>query len=292
MKETTGSVLNCFSVDVEGFVESNEDSFPIPASYKDPQRERIEIERNMDALLRLLSDSGVRGTFFFVGRIARDMPELLRLTSSKGHELGLHSYEHRRIWKTTADTFARGIREAKDRIEQLSGVPVAGFRAPDFSITAHSLWALDALRETGFLYDSSIYPIGIHDVYGIPDAQPGIHRLENGLVEFPLSTASLAGRRFPFGGGGYFRLFPLFISMQLLKHLNRRNEPGMFYIHPYEVGPSIPRIRELSLLRQFRHYYNCASGAERIARLFRQFRFGAAIDILKDRGYINEGMHA
>ena len=129
---------------------------------------------------------------------------------------------------------------AKKSLEDVSGEMVLGFRAPDFSITKSNRFALDILREVGFQYDSSIYPTGLHAVYGIREVVPYIHRLPNGLIEFPLPTINLFWNRVPFGGGGYFRLYPIIVTKLLIRRMNKAGHPCMVYIHPYEVGPVIP----------------------------------------------------
>lgn len=274
---------NCLSVDAEGFVEANLQSFPIAEKYIDKAKENYEIEKNINSLLELLNDLNVQATFFFVGRIARDIPNIVKEVAQAGHEIACHSYEHVRILGTDKNEIKEKLTSAKKCIEDISGKSVYGFRAPDFSITDSSIWALDILKEIGFLYDSSIYPIGIHDVYGIKGATPFLHKLSNGLIEFPLSTIKLLGRRFPYGGGGYFRLYPLFLTKLCISKTNTLGYPCMFYIHPYEVGPIIPKISELSYYRKFRHYYNCKNGSKRLKEILQTFKFGTAIEILKQR---------
>lgn len=283
---TNTNIINCFSVDVEGFIESNLESFQVAPKYLDKAAEIYEIEKNMRLLLEILEEMKIKGTFFFVGRLVRDIPDLIKEVAKLGHEVACHSYEHLRLFNLKRDEFKKKLSAAQKSIEDLSGTRVYGFRAPDFSITASSIWALDALKELGFLYDSSIYPIGVHDVYGIKNAKPYIHKLPNGLIEFPLSTVKVLGRRLPFGGGGYFRLYPIFLTRLFIFQVNRLGHPGMFYTHPYEVGPVIPMISELSFYRKFRHYYNCKNGAKRLKRLLKKIKFGPAIQILKQRGLI------
>jgi len=279
-------VTNCFSVDVEGFIESNLESFEIAPPYLDKAKQDYEIEANMNVVLEILADLNIQATFFFIGRIARDIPQLVRLTAQMGHEIGCHSFEHLRIFRLNKDEFKEKLASAKDCLENACAQRVYGFRAPDFSITGSALWALDVLKQLGFLYDSSIYPIRVHDVYGIPEAKPNIHRLPNGLVEWPLATFDLLGLRLPFGGGGYFRLYPLLLTQRCISLLNRNATPCMFYIHPYEVGPIIPKIREISPYRHFRHYYNCSTGSRRLKRLLTKFSFAPAIQILQQMGAI------
>ena len=283
-KTTKKSVMNVFSVDVEGFVESNVQSFSIPDKYIDHPAEDREIQENTEAVLEMLDAAGTRATFFFIGRLARNIPGLVKKVAQAGHEIGCHNYRHLRVFDIERNLFKDKLAEAKKDLEDVAGQPVYGFRAPDFSITKESLWTLDILKELGFLYDSSIYPFGLHDVYGIKDSNPSIHKLPNGLIEFPLTTIELFGKRVPFAGGGYFRLYPLLLTKLLLSKLNKLNRPAMFYIHPYEVGPVIPKVAELSAYRKFRHYYHCKNGHVRLKKLLQTFKFGPAINVLRNTG--------
>jgi polysaccharide deacetylase family protein (PEP-CTERM system associated) len=285
-KSSQELIINAFSIDVEGFVESNVQSFRIPDEYINQSQENREIEYNTNALLEMLDEVGVKATFFFIGRLADDTPGLVKKVAQAGHEIACHSYAHLRIFGINKDEFKEKISTVKRQLEDVSGQRVYGFRAPDFSITESSIWALDVLKETGFVYDSSIYPFGLHDVYGIKHANPSVHTLPNGLIEFPLSTTQIFGRRFPFGGGGYFRLYPLLLTKLFLSKVNERGQPVMFYIHPYEVGPVIPKISGLSTYRRFRHYYNCRNGTKRLKRILQAFKFGPTIEVLKDKGIV------
>jgi polysaccharide deacetylase family protein (PEP-CTERM system associated) len=288
-KMAHSEIINCFSVDVEGFVESNVESFSIGDKYKDKKRENYEIEKNVNCLLQLLANVQVKGTFFFLGRIARDLPNLVKTAVKAGHEIACHGYEHHRIFNMEKEQFIEKVRTAKRILEDISGIRVYGFRAPDFSIIESSLWALDVLKEVGFVYDSSIYPTDVHDVYGIRGIESSIHKLSNGLIEIPLSNIEILGKRLPFGGGGYFRIYPLFLTKLLIARQNKLGEACMFYIHPYEVGPEIPKIDELSYLRKFRHYYNCKAGSKRIEKILRRFKFTTALDMLASRDFSVSG---
>lgn len=283
-----GTLLNAFSVDVEGFIESNMQSVQIREKYIDQAKENREIETNVRALLALLGDVNVKATFFFLGRVGQEIPDVVKETAQAGHEIACHSYRHIRLFELDRDEFKQNLDSAKKCLEDLSGKAVAGFRAPDFSITESSLWALDVLKELGFVYDSSIYPFSLHDVYGIGSADPFIHTLPNGLVEFPMSTIRCLGRRFPFGGGGYFRLYPLFVTRRCLSKINNHGQAGMFYIHPYEAGPVIPRVSEMSFYRKFRHYYNCRNSDKRLRKVLQAFKFGPVIDVLKETGILED----
>ncbi|RKY10258.1 MAG: polysaccharide deacetylase [Planctomycetota bacterium] len=282
------SVINAISIDVEGFVESNRESFHVDAKYIDPDRENDEIKKNTAACLELLEEAGVKATFFIVGRIAYDIPEVVKQIADAGHEIGCHNYEHVRLFSTNKKEFAEKITIAKAKLEDVSGRRVFGYRAPEFSITSKTLWAVDALKETGFVYDSSVCPAGMHDVYGIENAEPVIHRFENGLIEFPMATTVVIGKRIPFGGGGYFRLYPLWLTKYFLSKCNKDEEPCMFYIHPYEIGPEIPKIRELSAYRKFRHYFHCKNGGKRVKKFLKNTHFASTVEVLRNEGYIED----
>ena len=280
-KSIENSVINALSVDVESFAESNVQSFPIAEKYLNKAAQNYEIEANTHVLLELFEQLSVKATFFFLGRIAKDIPKIVKETARVGHEIGCHSYLHLRIFDIERSEFKQKLDMAKKGLEDVSSQPVYGFRAPDFSITNKSIWALDILKELGFVYDSSIYPFGLHDVYGMKDAEPSIHTLPNGLIEFPMATTELFGKRIPFGGGGYFRLYPLLLTKIFLSKLNKQGYPAMFYIHPYEAGSQIPRIAGMSYYRRFRHYYHCRGGQARLRKLLKAFKFCPAVEVLK-----------
>lgn len=274
---------NCFSIDVEGFCESNMQSFQIEKKYISKSRENYEIEKNISTILDFLDDMNTKATFFFLGRIARDVPATVRQSAKRGHEIACHSFKHIRIFDLPRKEFKESLTKAKKYLEDISGTAVRGFRAPDFSITRRNLWTLNILRELGFDYDSSICPTGIHDVYGIEDTNQFIHQMKNGLIEFPISVYNICRKKIPFGGGGYFRLYPLALTKHMITNLNNKGHPCMFYMHPYELGNIIPRIGEISTYRKFRHYYNCSKGIKRLIKLFKSVSFSSALDILIDK---------
>lgn len=273
--------LNAFTVDVE-------DYFQVSAFERDVQRATwndlpSRVVENTHRLLELLGRNGVRGTFFVLGFVARKFPGLVRQIHAAGHEIGSHSFWHRLIYTQTPEQFRADLRHSKAVLEDAAGVPVTAFRAPSFSITRRSLWALDVLVEEGFQSDSSIFPTH-HDRYGIPGAQPTIHTLHTpsgSLTEFPPSIARCGRMALPVGGGGYFRLYPYAISRLLLQRIVRHEQrPFMFYVHPWEVDPDQPRLRAGSGVSRFRHYVNLASTEQKLERLVRDFPLGRMCDVL------------
>lgn len=280
------TLTHCFSVDVEGFCEGMAESFPIPADMVQSRREKDEIASNVDETLEFLDTHEVKGTFFILGIIAQEQPNVVRRIVDDGHEIASHSYEHLRLYNMDPSTVKEVISRSKKVLEDVSGQRVIGFRAPDFSINQQTLYILDMIREAGFVYDSSICPISGHDVYGVKNAKPEIHKLPSGLIEFPATTYKVLGKLIPVLGGGYFRLYPLSLSKLILKSLEKRNQPAMFYIHPYEIGSQCFVVEDMPILRKFRHYVNIDKPRERFRCLFNEFSFGRAIAILRSRGFV------
>jgi polysaccharide deacetylase family protein (PEP-CTERM system associated) len=250
-------MLNALTIDVEDYYQVS--AFESVIKFDDWPRFESRVEQNTHRFLDILAVHQTKATFFILAWIAERQPQLVREIVARGHELGSHGYAHRRIYTQTPAQFQRETRMSKRILEDLTGQRILGYRAASYSITSVSLWALDVLQDEGFMYDSSIFPIR-HDLYGIPDYQRFCHvhttpRGQN-LVEFPISTLRVGRTNFPIGGGGYFRLFPYFVTRWGIKHLNHTEaQPAVVYLHPWEIDPSQPRIRAGRLSR-FRHYCN------------------------------------
>ncbi len=273
-------MLNAFTVDVEDYFQVGAFADRIPTSSWDDFDGRVD--RNTRSILDLLDKHQVRGTFFILGWTAQRYPDLVRDIQRGGHEIGSHSYWHQLIYEMTPEEFADDLRQSCRVIEEITGEPVRLFRAPSFSITSRSLWALDLLAESGIEYDSSIFPVH-HDRYGIPDAEPFPYRLDThhgGLWEFPPSVYRVANRvNLPVAGGGYFRLYPAAVTLGCIKRINRSGHPFMFYIHPWEVDPDQPRL-PCGLRSRFRHYQNLGSTYRKLDRLLSEIEFGTMTDAL------------
>lgn len=279
------SVLNVMTVDVEDYFHVSAFAGCVPRSQWDSLESRVC--RNTQRLLDLFEKVGTRGTFFVLGWVAERFPELVKRIQGDGHELASHSYDHGLLYDTTPEGFSRDLRRARAAIEDASGVRVDGYRAPSYSITRRSLWALDVLVEEGYRYDSSIYPIR-HDRYGIPDWPRHIHQVRRpggSIWELPGSTVSRLGTNLPIGGGGYFRLLPYFWTSRGIRSLNQsEGRPAIFYLHPWEIDPEQPRIRA-GVVSRLRHYYNLDQTESRLRRLLGEFRFGRVSDVLAQDRY-------
>ena len=274
-------MLNAFSVDVEDYFQVGAFEGTIPRSRWGDFEPRVE--GNTRRLLDLCAEHGVLGTFFVLGWVAERYPRLVRDIQEAGHELGTHGQDHRRVTHLSPGEFREDVRRSKRTIEEVAGVEVIGYRAPNYSIVRETMWAMDVLLEEGFRYDSSVFPIW-HDHYGIPDFPrfPRAVRGENGssLHEFPISTLRFGGMNLPFVGGGYLRHFPLsFIrwGMHRLNGVERR--PALVYIHPWELDPEQP-VQPVRWLTRVRHYRNLDRTEDRLARLFGEYSFTTCREVL------------
>lgn len=287
MAANQSPMLNAMSVDVEDYfhVAALSESIRVEDWDTMPYRGEDSTARLID----LFAEFGIKSTFFVLGWMARRSPGLIRRIHAEGHEVACHGMSHQLIYRQTPEVFARETRESKALLEDLIGEPVTGYRAASWSITRDSLWALDIIRDQGFEYDSSIFPIW-HDRYGIPDAPtaPGTVSTPSGarIVEFPPTTARVLGRRLPVAGGGYFRLLPYWLTRYGLRQVNRdQRQPFVFYLHPWEVDPDQPRI-PARLVSRFRHYNNLSRTEPRLRRLLSEFRCATVRQVLEQQGLL------
>lgn len=270
---TSEKIINYLTIDVEEHFQVS--AFEKNVDVADWDKHESRVANNTSAILSILEEFEVKATFFIVGWVAKRHPSIVQNIQKAGHEIGCHSYAHRKVYDLTSDQFKEDTQQAKNILETISGAKVYGYRAPSYSITKKSLWALDILEELGFTYDSSIFPI-YHDNYGIPDAPRFKHELANHkLTEYPISTTLMFGRKIPISGGGYFRLFPYWFTKMGLKAINKReNKPFMFYLHPWEIDVNQPRFTHASTLSKFRHYNNLDKTEQRLRKLLGDFQFG------------------
>jgi polysaccharide deacetylase family protein (PEP-CTERM system associated) len=273
----------CFTFDIE-----EHDRIESAVGLSCPPDARREYARRMEAstrwILEVLADHKARATFFILGHIAETHPQLVRDIAAGGHEVGCHSWDHRRVHQFDPDGFRADIRRAREALEDAAGEPVVGFRAPTFSVMRETAWAIDVLAEEGFRYDSSIFPVR-HDRYGVPDAPrfPFVVRgRERTLLELPPATLALGGFNVPAGGGGYFRLFPLGILRMGVWQAER--QPAgipVLYFHPWEFDPEQPRL-PLGWARRFRTYVGISKTRSRLQRLLARYPSARMIDAVEE----------
>jgi polysaccharide deacetylase family protein (PEP-CTERM system associated) len=250
--------------------------------------------RAADSTRRLLDsfdETGSRATFFVLGWVAERDPALIREIAERGHEIACHGYGHQLVYEIGPERFRDDLRRSRQAIEDAAGVSPRGYRAPSYSITERSLWALDILAEEGFDYDSSIFPIR-HHRYGIPDfsRRPVRIQLDNALSirEFPMTTLSAGPLRLPLAGGAYLRFFPLALFRWGFRRLAASRHPVVLYVHPWEIDPGQPR-QDVGWKVKVNHYHGLGATEGRLARLLREFSF-SPLEAVLDRFETESGL--
>ncbi len=267
-------MLNALSVDVEDWFQVGAFETAIARGDWDSLPQRVE--RNGHAVLDLFEQAGVKGTFFTLGWVAARYPALMRRIVDAGHEIASHGWDHVRVFTMTPSLFQADLQRARIAIEDASGHAPIGYRAPSFSIDKRTPWAHPILAEEGFAYSSSVAPLR-HDHYGWPEAPRFAHRPVAGstLIELPVTTVELAGRRMAAGGGGFFRLLPYRFSSWAISRVNRTDRrPAVFYFHPWEIDPGQPRVRKAPLRSRVRHYSNLSAMESKLLKLLHDHRWG------------------
>lgn len=264
---------NILTIDVEDYFQVASLSKSISVNEWESITPRVV--NNSTRLLDLFDEMDVKVTHFVLGWVAERFPDLVKEIHARGHEIASHGYSHQLIYDQSPEVFHAETLKSKSILEDIIGEPVLGYRAASYSITSKSLWALDILVEAGFKYDSSIFPVR-HDRYGIPGTPtvPYILTAPSGgkLIEIPLSTYNFLGYTLPVSGGGYFRLYPYYLTKFFLQSLNKTGKSFVFYLHPWEIDPDQPRVKA-SWLSEFRHYNNLDKCHNRLHQLINDFSF-------------------
>lgn len=267
-------VVNAMSIDVEEYFHVSVFDGIVPRSEWPKMSTRVDASTLR--LLDIFDEYEVRATFFVLGWVGERHPNLVREIARRGHEIASHGYAHRLVYDQTRSAFREDVRRTKGLLEEMAGRPVIGYRAPSYSITPRSLWAIDVLIEEGYQYDSSIFPIR-HDRYGIPISARAPYRIDRdagSMMEVPGSTTRVGTMNLPVAGGGYFRILPYWWARWGIQRVNERERrPVVFYLHPWEIDPDQPRLAA-GRLGQFRHYRNLADTERRLRCLLSEFAFG------------------
>lgn len=266
----SSNIKNAMTIDVEDYFQVS--AFSNNISMDQWRSHDCRVEHNMARILELFDQHGVKGTFFTLGWVAQNYPNIVKQIVAEGHELASHGLNHVRVYEQSPQEFSDDIRATKQLLEDIGGVEVKGYRAASFSIDERNLWAYDCLADAGYRYSSSIYPLQ-HDHYGMPNAPRfSFYAHESGLIEVPISTVRLMNRLWPSGGGGYFRFFPYAISRRLIQAVNAKEKrSAIFYLHPWEIDPQQPRQENIPLKTKFRHYINLQHTYSRLNKLLKDF---------------------
>ncbi|GAA4039102.1 XrtA system polysaccharide deacetylase [Parerythrobacter jejuensis] len=270
----TPQITNGLSVDVE-------DWFQVGAFEKVIDRSQwssmsLRVEDNVMRILDLFDEADVKATFFTLGWVAKRHGPLMRRIVEKGHELASHGYDHGRVFNFDRKQFAGDIKLARMILEDAGGVKITGYRAPSFSIDSRTPWAYLELAEQGYAYSSSVAPI-VHDHYGWREAPRFAFKPLpwSDLVEIPVTTAILGGKRVAAGGGGFFRVLPYAFSRWAIRQVNRDEQrPAVFYFHPWEIDPGQPRVGHAPVRSKLRHYTNLDKMAGKLGELVHDFAWG------------------
>lgn len=267
------TIVNGLSVDVEDWFQVG--AFENTIAREDWDGLKLRVGDNVARILDLFDAAGVKATFFTLGWVAERNKPAMRAIVERGHELASHGYDHTRVFTFTREEFAADIAKARAILEDVGGAPVTGYRAPSFSIDARNLWAHEVLAQHGYDYSSSVAPV-VHDHYGWREAPRFAFNPVAGsdLIEIPVTTALLRGRRLAAGGGGFFRVLPYAFSRWAIRQVNRDGRPAVFYFHPWEVDPNQPRVAGAPLRSRLRHYTNLSKMADKLTGLLGDFVWG------------------
>ena len=276
-------MINALTVDVEDYFQVSALAPHFPRAGWDAVPCRVE--QNVDRILATLHEYGAKATFFTLGWLAERYPKLVRLIVMEGHELASHGYAHERASDQARGAFLADIQLAKAVLEDIGGVEVRGYRAPSFSFSDKNPWAHDCLRQVGYTYSSSVYPV-VHDHYGMPDSPRFPYMHDSGIIEIPVTTARVMGRNWPAGGGGYFRFLPYGASRWMIQRVNQADgRPAIFYFHPWELDPQQPRVENASRKTKFRHYVNLDKTESRLKNLLGDFQWSRVDEVFLDKTF-------
>ncbi|MDD4863075.1 MAG: DUF3473 domain-containing protein [Alishewanella agri] len=271
MTKTQLNRISALTVDVEDYfhVAAFENNIKSSDWHKMP----VRVERNTYRLLELFEQQQAQATFFLLGWVAERYPQLVRAIHAAGHEVASHGYNHTKATLQSRAEFATDIRDTKKLLEDIIGADVYGYRAPSFSIDKTNEWAFAELKQAGYLYSSSTYPVK-HDLYGTPDWPQQPYMRPEGIWECPMPILNMAGKQLPVAGGGYFRLLPYWLSKRLInRYLQSSSSPYMFYFHPWEIDPDQPRVEGASVKSKFRHYVNLGRMEGKLTALLQDYQW-------------------
>lgn len=273
-------IKNAISIDLEDWFCVHNLSRAIPRDEWDSCE--LRVHESTRRLIDLFHRYNTKATFFVLGWVAERIPELVKELDDRGHEIAVHGYDHLLLTEISPEQFDADLGRGLKAIEQcgVKSRPL-GFRAPSFTMVKKTKeWALPILEKHQFKYDSSVFPIGFHPDYGMVEAPLTPYKITPDLLEFPMSCLEVFGRRFPFSGGGYFRLFPYAYTKYCMQKVNAQGRPAVFYLHPWELDPGQPKVKNLSFSQRFRHYRNIDQTEKRLEQLLNDFKFTTIREVL------------
>lgn len=272
--------LNMLSFDIEDWYHANYEQVDM-SGYRS---QTSNFRQNMHKLLDICARNNAKATFFTLGSIAEDFPDVIKEIVAQGHELASHGYCHELAYKQDIIDFRADVAKSIDILQDVSGVQIKGYRAPSWSIIKENLHYLDILQELGLVYDASIFPVKTF-LYGIPDAPQRIHNptvdgRELKLYEVPMSVQSVFGKTIGYSGGFYLRLFPEFLIDYFIKNNLKKDKYTILYLHPRELDPTEKRL-ELPFLENIIHYYGINSTTKKLNSLLGKYEFTSISNYLE-----------
>lgn len=263
--------LNAMTVDVEDYFQVS--AFESIVEQSDWDSLKLRVGDNTHRILDMFAQHNVKSTFFTLGWVAKRCPDVIKRIVDEGHELASHGLAHQRATTMSKQALFDDIKQSKDILEDISGTEIKGYRAPSFSINDSNVWAYDILKELGFTYSSSTYPIN-HDLYGVPDWPRFKYVRDNGLIEIPIPTIKKKDTNVGIGGGGYFRLYPYWLSRKrIVNYMKTESAPYSFYFHPWEIDAEQPRFDDAPWKSKARHYVNLSRMGGKIEKLLTDFNW-------------------
>jgi polysaccharide deacetylase family protein (PEP-CTERM system associated) len=276
---TGRTMLNAFTVDLEDWFQGLTSTNSQVERWPEFESRVVPATQHLLEILRIYR---IQATFFVLGRVADQHPDLIEQVCADGHEIGLHGYDHRFVDRLTPDEFAREIERNLRAVERITGESPSGHRAPYFSINADTPWAFGVLRQYGLQYDSSVFPTR-KLLYGFPDAPRFPYWLEAGtLLEFPLTTVRLGGINWPLAGGFYLRALPWAFIRWGISQVNQQGQPAIIYLHPWELDLG-QRYDQVTFRERITHYHGRRGLEAKLHRLFSEFQFGSLRTLLEQQ---------
>ncbi|MCG7495355.1 DUF3473 domain-containing protein [Vibrio sp. Of7-15] len=272
--------MNALTMDVEDYFQVA--AFSSKIDFDDwGKTYPVRVEESTTRALEIFSEHNAKATFFILGWVAEAYPSLVQRIANEGHEIASHGYAHQKANTQSRQEFKNDVYRSKAFIEDLTGQEIKGYRAPSFSIDTSNEWAFDVLYELGFRYSSSTYPVK-HDHYGAPTWPRFKHTRPEGIIELPIPTSQFGGKSIPIGGGGFFRLYPYWLSRLLIRQfMTETGQPYSFYFHPWEIDHLQPKVSGVPLKSQLRHYLNLKLMEGRLKKLLTDFQWGTMRQVYK-----------
>lgn len=271
------SRLNAMTVDVEDYFQVS--AFEDVINKESWDSQQLRVGQNTHRLLDLFAENNVKSTFFTLGWVAKRCPDVIKRIVDEGHELASHGLEHQRATTMSQSQFKEDVYASKSILEDVGGTAIKGYRAPSFSVNDSNTWVYDVLVEQGFVYSSSTYPIE-HDLYGVPQWPRFKYERKEGITEIPIPTIRKKGTNVGIGGGGFYRLYPYWLSKKrIMAFMEAESAPYSFYFHPWEIDPEQPYIKEANWRSKFRHYINLSRMESKIEKLLKDFNWGSMYDV-------------